>query len=177
MASFVLGLSEGSRTIPTITKLGFVLLFVALICIITRVRTGIQNKRQSASRTEPKEIAVLPYWLPWLGHAIQFGARFQNFLADARSLHPDDYLLTSSHADARAASIPKMESSMSFSPAQSTTLSSNPVSRSRFSCRDPRSHQTSSRTGSWRSSSATKVVSEAWILPLSSARYTKPCTN
>lgn len=70
----------------TTSPVSFVLLLISLVCLSTRVRTGIQNKQQSVSKAGPKDIAVLPYWLPWLGHAIQFGTRFQNFLADARSL-------------------------------------------------------------------------------------------
>lgn len=70
----------------TTSPLIFILAIVVLTCLITRIRTGFQNKRQSVSNPEPKEIAVLPYWIPWFGHAIPVVTRFQSFLADARSL-------------------------------------------------------------------------------------------
>lgn len=69
-----------------LSPLALILLSTALVCLGTRVRTGLVNKQQSVSKAEAKEIALLPYWLPWIGHAIQFGMRFQDFLADARSL-------------------------------------------------------------------------------------------
>jgi hypothetical protein len=70
----------------TVSPPALIATIVVLICLITRIRTGIQNRRQLASRAEPKDIALLPYWIPYVGHAIQFVTRFQGFLADARSL-------------------------------------------------------------------------------------------
>ena len=67
-----------------ISPLSSILVLIALVCLFTRVRTGIQNRQQSVSKSEAKEIAVLPYWLPWLGHVIQFGTRFQTYLVDVR---------------------------------------------------------------------------------------------
>jgi hypothetical protein len=96
------------------SPLALILLSTALICLGTRVRTGLLNKQQSVSKAEPKEIALLPYWLPWLGHALQFGTRFQDFLADARSLSllcPDvlvgvKAMLTTSQQDYQRWSLP-----------------------------------------------------------------------
>lgn len=68
----------------TTSPLALVLLATALVCLVARVWTEFQNKQQSLSKAEPKEIAVLPYWIPWLGHAVQFATRFQNFLEEAR---------------------------------------------------------------------------------------------
>jgi hypothetical protein len=69
-----------------LSPLILILLSTALVCLGTRVRTGLLNKQQSVSRAEPKEVAILPYWLPWIGHVIPFGSRFQDFFDDARSL-------------------------------------------------------------------------------------------
>ena len=79
-------LLDGIVEYLTRSPLQSIAISIALICLVTRVRTGFQNKRQSASTAEPKDIAVLPYWVPFLGHAIQFVTRFQDFLAVARSL-------------------------------------------------------------------------------------------
>jgi hypothetical protein len=108
----------------TISPSATVLILIALTCLFTRVRTGIQNKKQSASKAEPKEIALLPYWLPWLGHAIPFATRFQNFLADARLLSSPDRIPWLNYADQEPAKPPGMESSTSSLQAQSTTLPS-----------------------------------------------------
>lgn len=110
-----------------LSPLALILLSIALVCLGTRVRTGLLNKQQSVSKAEPKEIALLPYWLPWIGHTIQFGMRYQNFLADARSL----LLLcpavlggwNESHANYKPAKLQKTESSISSLEVQSTTLS------------------------------------------------------
>lgn len=61
-----------------------ILVLIALICLFTRVRTGIQYRQQLTSKAEAKEIAVVPYWLPWLGHLIPFSTRFEDYLFDVR---------------------------------------------------------------------------------------------
>jgi hypothetical protein len=65
-----------------------VLLFA--ICAITRVVSGLRYRaaisRQSSGKG-PQEVAVLPYWLPWLGHALNFAFGGSDFLTGAaRSL-------------------------------------------------------------------------------------------
>lgn len=72
--------------------------FVAffLLCVSTRIITGLQyhstiSKRYGNSNSSsPRTVPVLPYWVPWLGHAIQFAVGSTGFLTRAaRSLGPN----------------------------------------------------------------------------------------
>jgi hypothetical protein len=57
---------------------------LALICILTRAFTGLRNSFRTQHIGGPKDVSVIPYWIPWLGHTFQFFVRFQFFLADAK---------------------------------------------------------------------------------------------
>jgi hypothetical protein len=57
----------------------------ALCCLCLRIWTGYQNSRiQSDSTSSEKEIPILPYWLPYVGHAPSFALSFDNLLIKAR---------------------------------------------------------------------------------------------
>lgn len=57
---------------------------LVLLCVATRIRTGLQSRRQQAPKSGPKAIAVLPYWIPYLGHVISFALDFPGFLVKSR---------------------------------------------------------------------------------------------
>ena len=60
------------------------LLVVACICLPTRLWSGLESKRQNVSRVGAKEAPLIAFWFPWLGNAVTFWIRFQDFLMDAR---------------------------------------------------------------------------------------------
>ena len=68
-----------------------IVLFVG--AVITRVLTGLQFRSVASSQPQgnsPRDVPILPYWIPWLGHAINFAAGGSDFLtAAARSLGPN----------------------------------------------------------------------------------------
>jgi hypothetical protein len=63
---------------------GAVCLLLATICLVTRILTGQRSNLDSDDVSEPKDVEVVPYFVPWLGSAISFGLRFQDFLAEAQ---------------------------------------------------------------------------------------------
>ena len=40
-------------------------------CIATRLISGLQSRRESAS-AEPRASRLAPYWFPWIGHGLSF---------------------------------------------------------------------------------------------------------
>lgn len=57
----------------------------ALYCLCLRIWTGYQNSRiQGDSSSSAKEIPILPYWLPYVGHAPSFALSFESLLIRAR---------------------------------------------------------------------------------------------
>ncbi|KIW29392.1 uncharacterized protein PV07_05210 [Cladophialophora immunda] len=72
----------------------FAILFV--VCVVTRIVSGLQFRstvlKQAADRGPhgPRTVPVLPYWIPWIGHAFSFVAGGTDFLTRAaRSLGPN----------------------------------------------------------------------------------------
>ncbi|EXJ60728.1 hypothetical protein A1O7_04881 [Cladophialophora yegresii CBS 114405] len=65
-----------------------VLLFIT--AVVTRVITGLQYRATVSNQppgNSPRTVPILPYWIPWIGHAINFAAGGTAFLtAAARSL-------------------------------------------------------------------------------------------
>jgi hypothetical protein len=57
-----------------LTALGWTALCAAaLICIITRVITGLQSRTDGSSKTsDARPVRTVAYWIPWLGHGISF---------------------------------------------------------------------------------------------------------
>jgi TRAP-type C4-dicarboxylate transport system permease small subunit len=57
----------------------------ALLCLFTRIWTGYQNFRiQSDTTSSEKNVPIMPYWLPYLGHAPAFALSFDNLIAKGR---------------------------------------------------------------------------------------------
>jgi hypothetical protein len=63
---------------------GAICLLLATICVATRILTGQRSNHDSDDVSEAKDVEVVPYFVPWLGSAISFGLRFQDFLAEAQ---------------------------------------------------------------------------------------------
>jgi hypothetical protein len=62
-------------------------LFLVTVCVVTRIVTGQRGNLNSEDVSKPKDVPVVPYFVPWLGSAIPFGLRFQDFLAEAQSVY------------------------------------------------------------------------------------------
>jgi hypothetical protein len=65
-----------------------VCLLLVIICVVTRIRTGRRRNRYTDGASEVTSVEVVPYFVPWLGSAIPFGLRFQDFLAEAQFVVP-----------------------------------------------------------------------------------------
>jgi hypothetical protein len=61
-------------------------LLLATVCVVTRIVTGQRSNLSSEDVSKPKYVPIVPYFVPWLGSAISFGLRFQDFLAEAQSV-------------------------------------------------------------------------------------------
>lgn len=61
-------------------------LLLATVCVVTRIVTGQRSNLSSEDVSKPKDVPIVPYFVPWLGSAISFGLRFQDFLAEAQSV-------------------------------------------------------------------------------------------
>ncbi len=59
-------------------------LFLIIVCVVTRIATGLRSNLNSSFVPGPKEVGVVPYSVPWLGSALPFGIHFQDFLADCQ---------------------------------------------------------------------------------------------
>ena len=59
-------------------------LLLAAVCFATRIVTGRRSNLKTEDASEPKDVEVVPYFVPWLGSAISFGLRFQDFLAESQ---------------------------------------------------------------------------------------------
>jgi len=56
------------------------------VCVVTRAITGyLYSKAESQDDSSPKDPPILPYWLPFIGHALSFAWSFDTLLSKARS--------------------------------------------------------------------------------------------
>ncbi|EEH03789.1 conserved hypothetical protein [Histoplasma capsulatum G186AR] len=60
-----------------------------LVCIVTRAYSGIRSHFRSTNAGEARRPGILPYWLPYFGHALSFGFRRRNLLEHARDNTPE----------------------------------------------------------------------------------------
>lgn len=60
-----------------------IVLFLA-VCIYTRISSGLTSMAQQAGSSKAQPVRVVPYWIPYIGHAISMGARFKYFLDEVR---------------------------------------------------------------------------------------------
>ena len=62
-----------------------VLTLFSLVCICTRLWTGYDfSRRQAKDGPQAREPAVLPYWLPYLGHVFPYLRDSKQLLRAAR---------------------------------------------------------------------------------------------
>ena len=59
-------------------------LLLVTICVVTRIVTSLHSSLNSGFVPGSKEVGVVPYSIPWLGSALSFGMRFQDFLAECQ---------------------------------------------------------------------------------------------
>jgi hypothetical protein len=71
-----------------IATFGAVCLFLATVCVVTRIRTGQHRNRDTDVASEIKNVEVVPYFVPWLGSAISFVLRFHDFVTEAQFVAP-----------------------------------------------------------------------------------------
>ena len=76
------GISPGSYS----ATYAAICLLLATVCVVTRIVTGQRSNLNSEDVSKPKDVPIVPYFVPWLGSALSFGLRFQDFLADAQSV-------------------------------------------------------------------------------------------
>lgn len=75
------GISE--FTLPTLVA------GVVLSLALTRIITGFRSFRGKVEPEEPRDVRMVPYWTPWLGHGIYFFWNHLNLFDNARlSLTP-----------------------------------------------------------------------------------------
>jgi len=67
-----------------IATFGALCLFLATVCVVTRIRTGQRTHRDTDVASEITNVEVVPYFVPWLGSAISFVLRFHDFVTDAQ---------------------------------------------------------------------------------------------
>ena len=94
-------------------------LFLIIVCVVTRITTGLRSNLNSSFVSVPKEVGVIPYSIPWLGSALSFGIRFQDFLADCQ--YASGLASTRPFADVVIGNAPKILSLQWSWVAQSTT--------------------------------------------------------
>tara|TARA_R110002060_G_scaffold50137_1_gene60989 strand:+ start:1258 stop:1644 length:387 start_codon:yes stop_codon:yes gene_type:complete len=81
--SVILGLRNQAKSSPFFTT--FILLSIWVL--VTRLRTGLEkSKRENQASTSKKKIPVLPYWIPYIGHAPEFAWSFDDLLTKGRSV-------------------------------------------------------------------------------------------
>ncbi|KAL5324197.1 hypothetical protein ACEPPN_008741 [Leptodophora sp. 'Broadleaf-Isolate-01'] len=65
-------------------------LVLSLWVLFTRLRTGFEkSKRQNQVSAPEKKIPILPYWIPYIGHAPEFAWSFDDLLAKGRDTTKD----------------------------------------------------------------------------------------
>ena len=69
-------------SIPAIFSILTGLFTIVAACIITRVSTGLRFN-QATSGGPPKAISILPYWIPWIGHALSYTIGGEKYLAQS----------------------------------------------------------------------------------------------
>ena len=67
----------------------FTLVFgiAALLCVTTRVYTSLRStihNQDVGTPSKPRDVGVVPYWVPWLGHAVPFALGIQSYLEKLR---------------------------------------------------------------------------------------------
>lgn len=62
----------------------------AFVTLVTRIKTGyLKSKLENQTESPTKDIPILPYYLPYLGHGPSFGWDFDGLLAKARDTAKD----------------------------------------------------------------------------------------
>ncbi|KAK2770627.1 hypothetical protein FQN53_005411 [Emmonsiellopsis sp. PD_33] len=60
------------------------LAFLLIVCIITRTYSGFRSSFRSVQPGEARVARTIPYWIPYIGHALSFGLWRRGLLENAR---------------------------------------------------------------------------------------------
>ena len=81
MPTLITSLTHHTTSHPILTSL----LLIPAFLLAVRIQTGARNSRiQNETDAEEKDIPILPYWLPYVGHAPQFAWSFDGLLTWGR---------------------------------------------------------------------------------------------
>jgi hypothetical protein len=67
------------------------LVLAALVFISTRIFTEIRSQSRAVGPTGSKIAKPIPYWIPYVGHALSLGLARQRLLATARCVLPSSW--------------------------------------------------------------------------------------
>lgn len=65
-----------------------VVAFLAILCIATRIITGLQSSYGVKYTGESRPVRMAPYWFPWLGHGLSFAWDHASCIKKARLAPP-----------------------------------------------------------------------------------------
>lgn len=65
-----------------------VVAFLAILCIATRIITGLQSSYGVKYTGESRPVRMAPYWFPWLGHGFSFAWDHASCIKKARLAPP-----------------------------------------------------------------------------------------
>jgi hypothetical protein len=81
MPTLLTSLTTQTTTHPLLTSL----LLIPAILLAVRIQTGARKTRlENETDTEEKDVPILPYWLPYVGHAPAFAWSFDGILTWGR---------------------------------------------------------------------------------------------
>ena len=69
-----------------------VVAFLAILCIATRIITGLQSSYGVKYTGESRPVRMAPYWFPWLGHGLSFAWDHASCIKKARLVPPMAFL-------------------------------------------------------------------------------------
>ena len=61
-----------------------VVAFLAVVCIATRIITGLQSSYGVKGAGDSRPVRMAPYWFPWLGHGLSFAWDHTSCIKSAR---------------------------------------------------------------------------------------------
>lgn len=65
-----------------------VVAFLVILCIATRIITGLQSSHGVKDAGETRPVRMAPYWFPWLGHGLSFAWDHASCIKKARLAPP-----------------------------------------------------------------------------------------
>lgn len=72
------------ENLPPLNSIYTLLVIIATICITTRILSSTRSHIKQYAAGQARDIRQLPYWIPYIGHAISLGLGSVNFLLKTR---------------------------------------------------------------------------------------------